>query len=561
MKPGLINALPILSPMSSTPEDPIATRAILAITLWAVDPALGGIWLRAKPSPARSHFLRLVRSGFDARFVKLNHTVSDEALFGGLDVGATLTAGKPIFTSGLLNAPNPHLFLTQAETCTSAFTARIATACDRGAVLLAIDEGGADDGLAPALQDRLAFHVDIEGLRYNALSASGLDQETIARAQARLKNLSMGSDIEPVTELAQTLGVTSVRAIHLTLRAARAHAAFCDRGTITQEDISVGAGLVLGPRTNVAYLPEETEEQTSEEETNRHTRQGQLEDQVLESIRTNLPSAMMMAFLQNQRSARQLSGAGAGMKQKGNRRGRPIAPRPGNLSGGNRLDVLSTIRRAIPWQPLRPKSGVIAVRKEDFAIKRFEEKSDRLIVFSVDASGSSAAKRLGEAKGAVETLLGEAYSRRDHVAVIAFRKDGAEVLLPPTRSLVQAKRRLGALPGGGGTPLASGLHAGFLIALAARKKGMSPSLVLLSDGGANVAMDGQPGRPQAQADAEDIARHFAAQRIPCLTIDTGRRPDPTLQRVSETLGGTYFPLPHGQDGSLSDTLMNAMGAA
>ena len=102
---------------------------------------------------------------------------------------------------------------------------------------------------------------------------------------------------------------------------------------------------------------------------------------------------------------------------------------------------------------------LLELRADDIRLKQAQERSDRLLIFTVDASGSSALARLAEAKGAVELLLAQAYARRDHVALVAFRGAGAEVLLPPTRSLVQTKRRLAGLPGGGGTPLASGLAA------------------------------------------------------------------------------------------------------
>ena len=111
----------------------------------------------------------------------------------------------------------------------------------------------------------------------------------------------------------------------------------------------------------------------------------------------------------------------------------------------------------------------LLITRDDIRVRRFEEHSDRLLILSVDASGSAAAARLAEAKGACELLLAEAYVRRDHVALIAFRGTAAELLLPPTRSLVQAKRRLAALPGGGSTPLAAGLRAALDVAESAAR--------------------------------------------------------------------------------------------
>ena len=123
-------------------------------------------------------------------------------------------------------------------------------------------------------------------------------------------------------------------------------------------------------------------------------------------------------------------------------------------------------------------------------MKRYEDRSDRLVIFAVDASGSSAISRLAEAKGAIELLLGDAYARRDHVALVAFRGTSAEILLPPTRSLVQTKRRLAELPGGGGTPLASGMEAALELALGAQRRGMAPTVCILTDGRANIDKTG-----------------------------------------------------------------------
>ena len=140
------------------------------------------------------------------------------------------------------------------------------------------------------------------------------------------------------------------------------------------------------------------------------------------------------------------------------------------------------------------------------ASTRFKHRSETTTIFVVDASGSSALHRLGEAKGAVELLLADCYVRRDRVALVAFRGKAAELLLPPTRSLVRAKRCLADLPGGGGTPLASGIEAGLALADAVKRRGGTPLLVLLTDGRANVARDGQGGRTQAGEEALTGAR-------------------------------------------------------
>ena len=197
-----------------------------------------------------------------------------------------------------------------------------------------------------------------------------------------------------------------------------------------------------------------------------------------------------------------------------------------------------------------PKQG-LKLRREDLRIRRFEERSDRLLIFTVDASGSAAIARLAEAKGAIEILLAEAYARRDHVCLIGFRGDGAETLLPPTRSLVQTKRRLASLPGGGGTPLAAGLQAALQEVIAARRHGLTPTVCLLTDGRANISLDGRPDRAQAAEDAQGLARVLRAEAADALVIDTGRRPERSLSELAGTLGALYLPMPRADAESLS----------
>ena len=183
------------------------------------------------------------------------------------------------------------------------------------------------------------------------------------------------------------------------------------------------------------------------------------EEILLEAVKAILPTDLLAQLTASKAPRRTASAGGTGAAKRGNRRGRPLPSRPGALDGEQRIDMVATLRAAAPWQPVRAKQQPdrtgLHIRPDDIRIRQFEEKSDRLLIFAVDASGSAAMTRLAEAKGAIELLLAEAYARHDQVALISFRGEAAEVLLPPTRSLVQTKRRLGALPGGGGTPLAA----------------------------------------------------------------------------------------------------------
>jgi magnesium chelatase subunit D len=185
----------------------------------------------------------------------------------------------------------------------------------------------------------------------------------------------------------------------------------------------------------------------------------------------------------------------------------------------------------------------LAIRTEDFHVHRYAEHSPTCLIFAIDASGSAALHRLAEAKGAVELLLTQSYARRDQVCVIGFRGTQAEVLLPPTKSLVRAKRSLSGLPGGGGTPLARAIEQSLQVALAEKRLGHSPSLVMLSDGRPNVSLQGQGGRAQALEDALTLARVWRGHQLPAIWLDTSARPEPQAQQLAQAMGAHYVPLP------------------
>jgi len=197
----------------------------------------------------------------------------------------------------------------------------------------------------------------------------------------------------------------------------------------------------------------------------------------------------------------------------------------------------------------------ILIRKDDFRIARFKRRTETITIFVVDASGSAALHRLAEAKGAVELLLADCYIRRDQVALIAFRGSIAELLLPPTRSLARAKRSLAGLPGGGGTPLAAGLDAAVALADLIRRKGQTPTIILLTDGRANIARDGAQGRPRAEEDARIAARQLRAAGITAVLVDTSPRPGASGAQLAAEMGARYLPLPHADAKALSRAVL------
>ncbi len=542
-------------------------RANAVLALLAVDPAgLGGLWLRARPSPARD----AVVAGLPAGLRKVHPGIGDEALYGGTDLAASLAEGRAVRTAGLLARPG-SLLLAMAERCPAGLAVRLGQWLDGGAgCVIALDEGAeAGEAPPPALTDRLGLFLDLEGIGWRD-RIDAPDPGLVAAALERLAYVAMPPGaVESLARTAAALGIGSLRAPLLAIAAARAHAALRGAGEAGEEDLRLAAELVFAHRAlplpeaepDAPPPPPETEGDSTRDGAERTT----LPEEILvEAARAALPPGLLDR-LAAARAARAATGAtGSGAARKGNRRGRPMPPREGRPDGQARIDPVATLRAAAPWQAIRrrlqPDRAGLLIRPADFRLRRFQEMSDRVLIFAVDASGSAAMARLAEAKGAVELLLAQAYARRDHVALIAFRGTGAEVLLPPTRSLVQTKRRLAGLPGGGGTPLAAGLRAAMEVAALARGRGMTPTLALLTDGRANIALDGSPGRERAGEDAARLARLVAVGRTPALVLDTASRPQAALQVLAAQMRATYLALPRADAQRLSAALSAALEA-
>ncbi|MEM8788108.1 MAG: magnesium chelatase subunit D [Pseudomonadota bacterium] len=553
--------------------------ALWAARLLALDPGLGGIWLRAGAGPAREEFVGAALAASGRPAARMPMGAEPARLFGGLDLTATLRAGRPVQAAGLLATLGcGTLVVPMAERMTPGLAAQLAQRWDAGAgfALLALDEGEADEpGPPPALTDRLAFHLTLppRALRDGPTPRPAPPSQA---ERARLGSVGMPDEmLMALTEIAATLGVATLRAPLLALRAARAIAALEDKPAVDAAAAERAAALVLAPRaTRLPAEPDQPQQSDPPPPAEAEDRDNQaapgdaeaMADRVLEAALASIPPDVL-ARLAAQGAARaqvQAQGGGAGEDRRGAGRGRPAGSVRGDPRRGARLDLIGTLTAAAPWQALRRGAhqgrddGRILVTPDDLRIRRHRQRVERVVIFAVDASGSAAMARLAETKGAVELMLAEAYVRREQVALIAFRGTAADLLLPPTRSLVQAKRRLQGLPGGGGTPLAIGIAAALSLADQVTRRGQRAHVALLTDGRANVARDGSPGRPQAQADAQAAARALRAARVPAMVIDTGLRPDRAARDLAAAMDGLYLALPRADARALSGALRGAL---
>jgi magnesium chelatase subunit D len=576
--------------VTPTAGSAVWSDAAFAAALLAVDPGgLGGLVVRGGAGPVRDAWLELLRDLLPAsaplRRCPLN--IADDRLLGGLDLTQSLASGRPIAQRGVLADANGGIvILPMAERVSDATGARISAVLDDGHVaierdglaarapaviaIVALDEGvGPEERPPSALVERCAFQIDIEAARVQDLSVGDVDEAQVVAARALLAQVRPVDDalIESLCEATMALGIGSARAPVFALRAARAVAALDGRYCVSLEDIACAARLVLAPRatqappSNEAAQAQEGEVEPQPEvassvgasDAGRETEpSGSAPTEVvIAAVEAALPDELLSApFAKERTRVARAHASGGGAKVLSPLRGRPVASRSGALRAGERLNVVETLRAAAPWQKLRGASDRIAVRRDDFRIRRFAERRESTTIFVVDASGSAAFQRLAEAKGAIELLLADAYVSRAHVALVSFRKVAAEVLLPPTRSLARARRRLADLPAGGGTPLANGLQAALLLALAEKARGRTPRLMLLTDGRANITADGKPGRARAEQDALAVARLVRAEALSAVHVDTSPRPRPGAEKLAEAMGARYTPLPFANAGAL-----------
>jgi magnesium chelatase subunit D len=469
--------------------------------------------------------------------------------------------------------------------------------------VVALDESMDDEPpIGKSLQERLGLWFDLQALapsdvpelEFSQLSQrNASDQaldiripaEKLLQARQLLPHIQWSDDQAlAVCATALGLGIDSLRAPTLALRIACCHAALNMRSRVSDEDLEFAARRVLAPRATRWPAPAEqqpapdTSQEAEQEPPDQQAQQDpppadpasqdepptdspsaeDLQEMMIASALASLPPNLLDNLLTKPGSSQGNSSGRSGQFRSGMQRGRPLPPRPGRPAGHARLHVLATLRAAAPKQKLRSGAGQgrVAIRSEDFHVHRFQQNSASCMILALDASGSAALQRLAEAKGAVELLLQQSYARRDSVCIVAFRGAKAQLLLPMTRSLVRAKRAMTGLPGGGGTPLALALKMACEQSIQLQRQGVTPILVVLSDGRANVNLQGLGGRVQAQADALQWVKQWRQTGHRSLWIDTSIQPDPQVQNLADAMGASYMPMPQVQAQRMATAMDN-----
>eukprot|EP00904_Undaria_pinnatifida_P010858 jgi/Undpi1/6902/HiC_scaffold_21.g09377.m1 len=487
---------------------------------------------------------------------------------------------------------------------------------DRIAVALSVDA-------APLNMDQRIEAVN-GVLDWGAMGAGDLqailDEEDnvktrIIFAREELKQLQLSSDqVKYLCEEASRAGTQGQRAEIFACEVARASAALEDRRP-SAEDLKLAVKLAIAPRGIFMQTPQDDEEmlepppppppppqnnqeeddngdeekdEEDEPEEEESPEEEEEEEQPEEDEAPAIPQEFMFDIdstpidpelldFTGKNNLGKSGGRGLIYSQERGRYIKPMIPR-GKVT---RLAVDATMRAAAPYQRPRRKRAVGTDREErgvfieggDVRAKRMARKAGSLIIFIVDASGSMALNRMNAAKGAAMSLLQEAYQSRDKICIVPFQGDRAEVLLPPTKSIAMARRRLETMPCGGGSPLAHALNVAVRTGLNAQKTGDVGKVIMvcISDGRANVPLsvsngepmdpENKPTRDELKEEVLKVSKGLAGLGgFNLVMLDTENKFVSTgmAKEIAAAAGGRYHYIPKASDKAIASVASQAM---
>ena len=587
-------------------------QAKLALLLNALEPAIGGVLLRGEKGTAKTTLARGVAGLLPgaAPFVELPVGATEDRLVGSIDVTAALTGGVVKFQPGLLAAAHRGVLYVDEVNLLPDHLVDVlldVAAAGRNRVeregvshthesrFVLVGSMNPEEGeLRPQLLDRFGLCVDVTShtdpeVRAEALAARlefDAQPEAFvnrwAKAQNRMRRRL--SQVRPaplapgllaqVAELCSSVGAEGLRADLTICRAAGALAGWEGREEATADDVRRVAPLALVHRRRRsplddhgtgadeleqaldAALGERPPADNADEEAGRSNggetgADGGGDAPPRPPAPPDAPDRVVSLTVARHAASppgRRSTGEGV--------RGRAVGDRPAGEGSPGAVAVGPTARAAAASRGgTPPPAGEPIVRIEDLRVPVREQRTGALVVLVVDASGSMGA-RMAAAKGAVLSLLLDAYQRRDQVALVAVGAGGADIVLRPTGSVEVARARLERLPTGGRTNLAAGLRlAGSLCADPAG--GRAPLLVVVTDGRATAGPEGQD--PVAAAEAEAVLLRRRGVSSVVVDVEEGPLPLGLAARLAEVLGARHLRLPELSAGALDATVRSALG--
>lgn len=549
-----------------------------ALILNLINPKIGGVLITGQKGTAKSTAVRALGELTRKKVITLPLSVTEDRLIGSVDLEQTMKTGKAVYLPGILTeADGQILYVDEVNLLQDHLTDIVLTVhgskenrVEREGVSAVSDSRFLLVGTMNPEEGQLRQHfLDQFGLCV-VVGSENEPEQRLAIVKARMafeddpkafaqsyaeQETALRERIETASALLPSIAVTEANRLYIVSKCleaevqghradltleetAKAMAAWNSHDEITQKDIDESAPYVLlHRRRNTEQPPEEQPEPQQEQEPPeqqdgndtppdrqdsdgpppQNPPQGRGKDQNFA-----MGNSFKVADFGHSASRQTHKGFGKRTTAKSaGKMGRYVYSVQQNLTGDLALDA--TIRAAAPYQQSRQKNGLaIAIREADIREKVRQRKYANLLVFVVDASGSmGASQRMTETKGAILSLLKDAYVKRDKVCLIAFRGNEAQVLLPPTRSVDRGVRLLETMAVGGRTPLNHGIAKGLQVIQSELKKnpGILPYMVMITDGKGNVSIEKDLKPKQELMEISEKLRAFSYINTMVLDIE------------------------------------------